>query len=183
MALKTNQPRLGWSFVIQHTKDIKVLPRPECIEKAFQAHGCSRYVFQLEAGGQLGKSHYQGCCVFETPISGREFRELIKSYTRKVYRKGMLTYSPTHSLNDSEVYCQKTEGRLEGPWYYPPAHERYRGQDIIQLTDMYPWQYLMWDILINTDPHPRNITLLVDEKGNSGKSAFAKMMRYRHPKG
>ena len=182
MATKTNQPRLGWSFTIQHTRDIPVLPKAEWIEKALQAHGASRYVFQLEKGGQLGKPHYQGVCVFETPISGREFRELIKSYTRKVYRKGMLTYSPTHSLNDSEVYCQKTEARLEGPWYWPPAHERYRGQDIIQLEDLYPWQYLMWDIFINCTPHPRTIHLLVDEKGNSGKSAFAKMMRYRYPK-
>jgi len=181
---KANQARLGWSFTIQHTRDIPVLPEPGSIEKALKAHGCSRYVFQLEEGGQLGKPHYQGCCVFEKPLSGRDFRELIKSYTRKVYRKGMLTYSPTHSLNDSEVYCQKTSGRIDGPWYWPPAHERYRGQDILQLEDLYPWQRLFWELFISgeSEPHPRHIHLIVDEKGNSGKSAFSKMMRYRHPK-
>lgn len=178
---KTNQPRLGWSFTYQLVEGMESLPTHDLLEKAFQTKGASRYVFQLEAGTKYGRHHYQGAVVFDSPITGREFRELIKSYTRKVYCAGCLTYSPTHSLNDSEIYCQKTEGRLNGPWYWPPAHKRYRGQDIIQLEDMHPWQKAMHDSTVYCNPHPRHLNCIVDRKGNTGKSVFAKMMVYLYP--
>lgn len=175
-----NQSRLGWSFTYNLVQGMESLPPHESLEKAFQSKGVSRYVFQLEAGAKKGRLHYQGCVVFELPITGREFRELIKSYTRKVYCAGCLTYSPTYSLNDSEIYCQKTESRLDGPWYWPPAHKRYRGQDVIGLEDMYPWQKFMHDSTIRCDPHPRHVHCIVDPKGNAGKSVFTKMMVYRY---
>ena len=178
---KTNQPRLGWSFTYQLVEGMESLPSHQDLERAFQNKGASRYVFQLEAGTKQGRHHYQGCVVFDSPITGREFRELIKSYTRKVYCAGCLTYSPTHSLDDSEIYCQKTEGRLMGPYYWPPAHKRYRGQDIIRLEDMYPWQEFMHDSTVCCDPHPRHVYCIVDPTGNSGKSVFTKMMTYLYP--
>ena len=178
---KVNQPRLGWSFTYGLVEGMESLPTHDLLEKAFQTKGASRYVFQLEAGTKHGRHHWQGAVVFDSPITGREFRELIKSYTRKVYRAGCLTYSATHSLNDSEIYCQKTEGRLMGPYYWPPAHRRYRGQDIIQLEDMYPWQKAMHDSTVYCDPDPRDVNCIVDTKGNSGKSVFSKMMVYLYP--
>ena len=179
--IKTNQPRLGWSFTFQTTKNNPELPKAEQIEKAFRKQGASRYSFQKEEG-KTGKPHFQGCVVFEEPISGRELRELIKSYTRKVFGKGSLTYTPTHSLDDSEIYCQKEEGRLEGPFLYPSADKRYRGQDLLKFADMYPWQQTMHQKTIVDEPDPRTIHCIVDPNGNSGKSVFAKTLLWMYPK-
>jgi len=146
--------------------------------EAFEKLGVSRYAFQLEKGELAGKHHLQGCVVFSKPIKGGTLRDLIRSKTRKFYNGGCFHYSPTADLTKSEIYSCKKETRIEGPWVYPK--DQYCGQDLLNEREYYPWQTYLFDVLVNQDPHPRTIHVIVDPVGNSGKSVFTKGLAYEH---
>jgi hypothetical protein len=166
----------GWSFT--YSDSGAGLPPPEKICEAFEKIGVSRYAFQSERGEIAGKAHLQGSVVFLKPIKGGTLRDLIRSKTRKFYNGGCFHYSPTSDLSKSEIYSCKKETRIDGPWVFPK--DQYCGQDLLNEDEYYPWQTYLFDVLVNQDPHPRTIHVIVDPVGNSGKSVFTKGLAFSH---
>lgn len=175
MKSKINKLR-AWMLVFQEVGDDNFpLPDRNRMTTALLKLKPKKYCFQLEKGAS-GRAHYQIMIVLEDPMSGREIRETIKSYLRNYWRAGCLTYQPLHSQSDAEVYCQKPETRIDGPWFYPK--DRYFGQDLIPPRRYYPWQRSVLAIAKRKTVDQRAIYVIVDELGNSGKSEVCKYMAY-----
>lgn len=117
------------------------------------------YCFQAEKG-ENGTPHLQGCIRFPNQ---KVFSEVSKLLPRAHIEK-------CKSWKDSVVYCQKPEGRIDGPWC--------KGvKKIIKIKDplekVQEWQQ---DILnyISGEVNPREIYWVIDYEGNKGKTQLAK---------
>ena len=186
----SNKKLRAWMLVFQQVEDksyvdeqdylvglrYKVgLPTSNQMQKALMNLDPSKYSFQLEKGCN-GRLHYQIFLVLKEPLTGRQIREQVKSILRNNWAKGCLTTQPLHSQNDAEVYCQKVETRVEGPWFFPK--NKYLGQDLRSPKKYYPWQRSILAIAKKKSVDPRSIHVIVDGIGNSGKSELAKYMAY-----
>ena len=157
--------------------DVVTIPDHQLIIRALPRLNPKKYSFQLEKGTQSGRLHYQIFLVLEEPMSGREIRESVKSVLRDYWKPGCLTYQPLHSQSDAEVYCQKVDTRVDGPWFFPK--NKYFGQDLVSPKKYYPWQRSLLAIAKRKTIDPRAIYVIVDEVGNSGKSEWCKYMSYQ----
>jgi hypothetical protein len=170
-----------WSFTYQETVDNQ-LPPQELIQNILVNLDAKAYVFQEEIGKGTKRAHYQGNLRLKEPMTMSNLREKFRSGTRRVgksyFGEGCLTLTPTHDLSKSGFYCMKEDTRVKGPWVFP--HWTYLGQDCLSQEQMYPWQKEMYDQVINKPPHDRHIHFIVDDEGNTGKSAFTKTLGFRH---
>jgi len=73
-----------------------------------------------------------------------------------------------------QSYVLKRETRVRGPWH---DGSTYIGEDLI--VQLYPWQEEIKTSIAGR-PDSRSINVLVDETGNTGKSAFCKYMCWHH---
>lgn len=117
-----------------------------------------KYVFQIEVG-ETGTKHIQGYGYFKNP---RSFGSLKKKLPRAHIE---ICRNPQASIG----YCQKLEGRLEGPWLKGFA------KPLKIIDKLYKWQQDIED-LINTEADDRTIHWVVDTEGNKGKTALAKYL-------
>lgn len=174
----------AWAFTYQETDSSSrskgnVLPEKERLVQVFESLDVRKGCFQQEMG-KKGRKHYQGNVVFKKPISMTSLRNAIKSICRENYASGCLTLQPCVSVNDSMIYCMKEETRVPGTtrWLYPK--NTYLGQDLFSYDSYRPWQKRLSDMIVGVKPHERDIYLIVDPIGGSGKSTFAKGLSYRH---
>lgn len=176
---------LAWSFTYQVTKETEDLPPGDLLANAFHKLGATLYAFQAERG-EAGRLHYQGSVKFKHPVSGTDLRKAVKAAVRQpapdewlYYGAGSFTYRPSHNIEASVLYSLKEETRVEGaePYLFPT--DFYLGQDLYEYNEMYPWQQRIMDIL-KSEPHERDIHLICDPDGLSGKSTLAKTLGYKH---
>lgn len=71
-------------------------------------------------------------------------------------------------------YCMKDESRVAGPWADKPI---YMGTDLP--TTLWSWQRKLEEYLLGP-VNPREVIVIVDERGDGGKSAFRKYMYFHH---
>jgi len=115
-----------------------------------------RYVFQSEIG-ESGTQHLQGYMCFAKkcrPIS--------------VFKTNRIHWEKTRSIRKSIAYCQKKEGRIDGPWY--------RGIDppyTIEISEWKGWMIRIKNIL-TAEPHFRKIYWYWERRGNIGKTLISK---------
>ena len=189
MANKSSTTRIkrlrAWMLVFLNVSEVPVneikrddwiVPDHQLMTKALMRLKPKKYSFQLERGKLKGNLHYQIFVVLEDPMSGREIRESMKSILRDHWKASCLTYQPLHSQSDAEIYCQKVDTRVDGPWHFPK--DRYIGQDLYHPRSYYPWQRSILAIAKRKTIDQRAIYLIVDEIGNSGKSEVCKYMAY-----
>lgn len=174
----------AWNFTYQETDPSSkskgnVLPDQERLVQVFESLDVRKGCFQPEIGKE-GRKHYQGNVVFKKPISMGTLRKAIKSVCREHYASGCLTLQPCVSVSDSMIYCKKEETRIPGTtmWLYPS--NTYLGQDLFSYDQYLPWQKNLSDKIVGVKPHERDIHLIVDPIGGSGKSTFAKGLSYNH---
>lgn len=174
----------AWAFTYQETDPSpkskgNTLPEQEKLVQVFESLNVRKGCFQMEMG-KKGRKHYQGNVVFKKPISMTTLRKSVKSICRDNYASGCLTLTPCVSVTDSMIYCMKEETRVEGTtmWLYPK--NTYLGQDLFSYESYRPWQKSLHDMIVGVKPHDRDIYLIVDQIGGSGKSTFAKTLSYRH---
>ena len=123
-----------------------------------------KWIFQLEQSDS-GYEHYQGRLSL---IKKRRLQEIIKIWKDNYPElKVHFSASSTNSGN-SFSYVMKEDTRIDGPWsdqtqLYIPRQYR--------LQNLYPWQKsVLASRLIFDD---RDINLLIDQNGNSGKTSLA----------
>lgn len=134
------------------------------IEKAkisLKTH-CKEWVFQKEIAPSTGTPHLQGRFSLKT-------KERLTG-ARKKFPGWHL--SPTLKENvGTNFYVTKEETRAEGPWSSQDAEPTYIPRQIKEIKELRQWQKKViwsadkWD--------PRSINVIVDKKGNSGKSVLS----------
>lgn len=138
--------------------------------KAWCNRYCKSWVFQIEHGEIKDVPNDEVNCYIH--YQGRVSLKL-KS---RMPPDGLWTahWSPTSSANrDNDFYVTKEEGRMEGPWSDEDP-------EAIPMPRQYKFKtgegYLNWqkDVLaINKKWDPRCINVIVDAKGNTGKTFLA----------
>jgi hypothetical protein len=166
----------GWMIVFQEVEGSTDFPQPDKMKLALKNLQPEKYCFQLEAGKDKERLHYQISIVLNDPLTGRQLREKLKSTLRIFWYAGCCTTQPSHSIKDADIYCSKSETRVSGPYYYPV--DRYFGQDLIAPSNYHPWQRQILAIAKWRRIDPRSINVIVDPGGNSGKSEISKYMSY-----
>jgi len=85
-----------------------------------------------------------------------------------------MSAASTAGISALKTYSLKADTRIRGPYH---DGSTYIGEDLI--VNLYPWQS---DIKSELDgpPDRRRINVLVDEKGNTGKSAFSKYLHWHY---
>lgn len=142
---------LWWCFTLNN---------PEEKEEIELLHNSSKYVYQLEEGDDEKTPHYQGVVKLKKRMRLTEIKKLIP---RAHFEKA-------RSWKHSVEYCQKEEGRLEGPWV-----DGFRApiKDPLAAVELRPFQQEIMEI-ISEDPDNRTIHWFWENKGNVGKTSLAK---------
>lgn len=174
----------GWHIVYQSvavdkedpSKGKYELPKHELIKRALGKLFPKKYSFQLENNGN---DHYQINVILEEPLSGSTIRSRMKSVLRNYWHAGCMTTQILHSQTASDVYCQKPETRVAGPWTFPFGNIGYYGQDLVPLKNYRPWQRTIVAKCRKRYVHPRSIYVIVDPEGNTGKSELSKYLCFK----
>lgn len=125
-----------------------------------------KWCFQLERG-ESGYEHYQGRFSLKTKVR--------LSGCKNMFKWNEIHLSPTSNENKTNTfYVTKEETRIDGPWS-DADKEIYIPRQIREIDTLYPWQqyivdrYDVWD--------KRTINVVIDTKGNNGKSTLIGYMR------
>ena len=131
-----------------------------------------KYIYQLEntITATRNNYHYQG---YGHLKNKQRPKALASSLNGQVLGIQMSAAS-NEGLTALREYCIKERSRVRGPWY---SADVYRGEGIINI--LYEWQTKV-QIFCTCKPDDRSINVIVDPRGNSGKSAFAKYMAFHH---
>jgi hypothetical protein len=132
---------------------------------------CKRWAFQLERS-ESGYEHYQG-------------RVSLKKKVRKIYGTIDKTahWSPTSSECNSGPnfydYVTKEDTRIGGPWTDKDQDkEEVYIPEFFRDVKLYPFQQQLLDLSLQSDD--RSINMIVDSKGNMGKSKLADYAELYH---
>lgn len=162
-----------WDLTIKSNGvDEKVMKEEKKWINRFMKEECKKWAYQLEKGEKTGYIHYQ--CRFSLNVKKRA-GTLIK--TLEEYKiKGHLT--PTSNTNRTNLfYVMKEETRIDGPWTdMDTAEERiYIPRQVRNMRTMRPFQQSIIDSCKDYDE--RTINIIVDTRGNTGKSKIKNFMR------
>lgn len=128
---------------------------------------CKKWCFQEEEGEETGKKHHQGRVSFKTK----------KRLTALKKIHGTAHWSPTSTANrDNNFYVTKVETRTAGPWQDKELEDPdYIPRQVREMVTLYPWQKTIIDLasVWNT----RTINVIVDKKGNTGKTSLMMYMQ------
>lgn len=147
------------------------------------AQVCSRlfdkYIYQLENSRSDEKYerdnyHYQGFGHLRDKRRPQAVKQLAISLNGLVNGIEMSAAS-TPGIEALKSYCLKAATRIRGPWHDGSV---YIGEDLI--VRLFPWQEQIKNDITACKADDRAINVLVDDKGNIGKSAFCKYMCWHH---
>ena len=131
---------------------------------------CSHFCFQLEKAPTTGRLHFQGRVWWKTKVR-------LSTIIGNNIRHGM-HWSPTSKgCGESFDYVLKGETRVRGPWFNEDFAHQVPDQ-IARIKTLRPWQEQMKQLL--TTYNERDIHIIVDLKGNNGKSTFSDFMHVYH---
>lgn len=126
---------------------------------------CKKYCFQLEKGEKTGKEHYQG------RLSLKEKARMSKVISMFDGLKAHISITSKEN-RDNNFYVCKEETRVKGP--FTDENEVYIPRDVREMTELRPWQNSMKEHL--EDYNCRKIDIIIDTKGNTGKTRFTRWM-------
>lgn len=122
---------------------------------------CKQWCFQEEKCPKTGNLHFQG-------------RVSLKIKTRKPFWEGQdIFFTASHSSEDT-FYVEKEETRVRGPWK-DTDEKIYIPRDVREIQQLLPWQESMRQIALTYEK--RKINVVIDLRGNTGKSTFVRIMR------
>lgn len=137
----------------------------EKLEEYFDDN-CSKWVFQKERGDENGYEHFQ--CRF-TLTKKIRFTNLREKLIEELGITGFhLTVTSKNCIRkDEEYYVTKENTRIEGPWRNnndTPVEKFWSN------VTLRPWQQTIVDEIENYKPEIRTINVIVNTRGNEGKS-------------
>lgn len=123
-----------------------------------------RYSFQLEQADS-GYVHFQGRISL---VKKRRMNEAL-SLIQPIFNKIHLSPTSTNGLKDNFYVC-KDDTRIEGPWK-DTDEKIYVPRQIRELQELRQWQL---DLIEKSKVwNTRNIDIVIDSRGNIGKSTLA----------
>lgn len=135
----------------------------------FYGDNCSKWIFQKERGEQTGYEHFQCRFTLKKKIRFTNLRERLQE---ELGISGFhLTATSKNCIRkDEDYYVTKEDTRIDGPW-----------RNTIELdidefwtnVTLRPWQEEIVREIENYVPETRTINLIVNTKGNEGKSFLA----------
>jgi len=124
---------------------------------------CKKWCFQKEKGNESGYEHFQG-----------RFSTKIKYRQQNLPALKGAHWSPTSSANQgNQFYVLKEETRIEGPWKDDDMEMSF---ELKQVKNLRPWQNSIVSLAKIYDP--RKIDIVVEIRGNVGKSTLIDHMEY-----
>lgn len=153
---KVPQKSRNWCFTYNNPQNDGITP--EQMEHILSVLSPVAFVFQLETG-EAGTPHYQGCVTVKNPIAMPKF------LSKRIH------WESTRSWAKSILYCQKAEGRIDGPWALNVEVKK----PLQVITELRPWQAMLKERL-DEEPDSRTILWLWEPNGNVGKTAMAKFI-------
>lgn len=154
------------------------VPKFHLIQNWLRSLGAKKWAFQQERG-ENGQIHWQISFSCGTPCKMRRdaVRKSAKNWIAELeFPNG--DYCEETKSSAYERYCIKDDSRLEGPYVYGMAIP-YLGQDLPKFSELYDWQRKILEI-IEGGWEDRTIYWCWEEKGDVGKSKFAKYLAWHH---
>lgn len=123
-----------------------------------------KWGFQLERGEDSGYQHYQGRLKLHTKLR-------LKQFAKQLPGKGHLSITSDGNKSGPAFYSYVTKDatRVSGPWT-DKDEELYIPRQIREIESLRQWQQSIVDGLGKWEP--RFINVLVDRRGNIGKSVL-----------
>ena len=152
------------------------LPNPdELTARLVECKGSG--VFQLEVGKTTSRQHYQGYVMF----TRKETKKLwIDRITNGLYPRESLTLEPAREAAKLIEYCQKSDTRVQGPWFFGDLVDE--SPNLIDLDiELFQWQKVLWEILKipYSLKNERMVLVLIDGPGSKGKSKLVKYLMFK----
>lgn len=166
-----------WDFTMFYPKTWVFMPEePAYHEGIEKMHTClgdfsKKYAFQLERGEKTGRYHLQGRFSLKHKVSKADLVQLLNKVGWTDYH-----VSCTSSENrTNDFYVTKEETRIDGPF----TDENYVKVpiDIKAIQALRPWQESLKNKLEVYES--RKIDVIVETKGNIGKTTFCRYMAIR----
>lgn len=173
----SNRLQKRWVFT-WNSDDGGFLPSAKKIVELLNKE-CSEAVFQLEAGSETGRLHYQGRFTLKGPRMGK--RALLKLFG-EVFNTKQLTIQPEISFNSSS-YCEKSDTRVEGPWY--AGLQSYINTKEVKPMTLRDWQSQLLELMtgpLRSTLEDRKVIWIQDPDGGSGKSSFIRFLAMNEKK-
>lgn len=154
---KQISPAKHWCFTLNNYTDSDIN------EISSNIH-ISKYIFQEEKG-QNGTPHLQGYIEFMSKIRPKEM------FNDKIH------WEKTKDIKASIKYCQKEDTRVGK--IYTKDIKIEENLKLLNLSELYEWQS---DIVSKCleEPDDRTINVIVDIKGNKGKTKLCKLLCARY---
>lgn len=125
---------------------------------------CKKWCFQLERGESNGLLHFQGRISLIKKI---KIHQVVKLFE---WEKTHWSITSEENMGNM-FYVMKDESRVEGPWC-DTDHFMKIPRDIAKIKELRKWQADLLDKLEVYDE--RTIHVVIDKKGNNGKSTLAR---------
>lgn len=156
-------------FEFRHSANDPDLPRDKMI-RILKTY-CKKWSFQIERGEQTGYVHFQGAF----SLIKKKRKLTLANDIHAAFGIYLHHCEPvaSNNLENFDVYSQKLDTRIEGPWTDITERDVYIPRQYRDI-DLWPWQRM---ILYHHDAfEPRVINWVYDPEGNHGKSTIAAYM-------
>lgn len=161
----SNNQLYRWAFTLKCEPDDPGCPgvepirglHPEELSQILKGF-CKEFYFQMEEGNG-GYLHYQGCLSLIVKHRLSEVKNIMGF--NYVHLEGVQNWIAC------KRYCTKEDTRISGPWDHTSVW-------IHVITELYPWQQAVVDMIKVKCEDDRKIFWLYDEIGGMGKTSFTK---------
>jgi hypothetical protein len=152
-------PIAGYDFTMPST----TLDKDEIIK--FLNTYCKKWVFQLEEGEE-GYKHYQG----RLSLNSKKRMNMVIKMFHHIFPNNKAHLTPTMVetfVTNNFNYVMKEDSRIDGPW---KDSDRALPKQVRNITNLYQWQRQVIEsrLIFNE----RNINIIIDPKGCSGKTTI-----------
>lgn len=172
---KHHTPVFVYDFTFFGLKN-EEFPTPEEFIKSLQPW-FKRWIFQTEKCPTTDRLHYQGR---GSLIKKKRHGEFCTALNQSDLKGMDISESSNESKSREIFYMMKEETRVDGPWddstYKPPPYIPRQYQGLIDR--LHPWQKTVLDS--RSSFNERCIDVIVDTRGNRGKSTLAALGRLHH---
>lgn len=141
--------------------------------KRFYEDHCSKWVFQKERGEETGFEHFQCRFTLKKKIRFPNLRDWLQE--AGIFGFHLTPTSKNCIRKDEDYYVTKEETRIDGPW----RNENNNIPSFYRDATLKPWQQEIVEEIKKYVTEGRRINLIVNTRGNEGKSFLANYLLAR----